>query len=137
MRFFIFPKSSSILNEKNPENFFEFFNSQHKNIKFTLEKENNEFLSFINIFIKNEGNCFSTSIYRKETSIGFFRQFNSFTPMGYEVGLIMCLIHRAFKISSSYIMFHNVLEKFKVLLQKNMYPYMYLIDNQIKIFRET
>ena len=42
----------------------------------------------------------------------------------------MSYIHRAFKISSSYIIPHNELEKVKILLQKNMYP----IDNQFKTF---
>ena len=120
-------------NEKDAENFFEFLNCRHKNIKFTIEKESNKFLSFLDILIKNEGNRFSTSVYRKKTSIGLFTQFHSFTPMSYKIGLIRCLIHRAFKISSSYIIFHNELEKIKILLQKNMYPKS-VIDNQIKTF---
>ena len=53
--------------------------------------------------------------------------------MSYKIGLIKCLIHRAFKISSSYIIFHNELKKIKTLLQKNMYPKS-IIDNQIKTF---
>ena len=55
--------------------------------------------------------------------------------MSYKIGLIRCLIHRAFKISSSYIIFHNELEKIKILLQKNLYPKS-VIDNQIKTFLE-
>ena len=50
-------------NEKNAEHFFEFLNCQHKSIKFTLEKESNKFLSFLDVLIKNEGNRFSTSVY--------------------------------------------------------------------------
>ena len=120
-------------NEKDAENLFEFLNCHHKNIKFTLEKESNHFLSFLDILIKNEVNRFSTSVYRKKTLIGLFTQFHSFTPMSYKIGLIRCLIHRAFKFSSLYIMFHNELEKIKILLQKNMYPKS-VIDNQIKTF---
>ena len=62
-----------------------------------------------------------------------FTQFNSFTPISYKIGLVRCLIYRAFKISSSYIIFHNELEKVKILLQKNTYPKS-VIDNQIKTF---
>ena len=120
-------------NEKDAENFFEFLNCQHKSIKFTLEKESNKFLSFLDALIKNEGNCFSTSVYRKKTSVGLFTQFNSFTPISYKIGLVRCLIYRAFKMSSSYIIFNNELEKVKILLQKNMYPKS-VIDNQIKTF---
>ena len=85
-------------NEKDAENFFEFLNRQRKNIKFTLEKESNKFLSFLNILIKNEGNRFSTSVYRKKTSIGLFTQFNSFTPMTYKLSLVRCLIQKALKL---------------------------------------
>ena len=120
-------------NEKDAENVFELLNCWHKNIKFFIEKESNKFLSFLDILIKNEENRFSTSVYRKKASIGLFTQFHSFTPLSYKIGLIKCLIHRAFKISSSYIISHNELEKIKILLQKNMYPKS-VIDNQIKTF---
>ena len=113
--------------------FFEFLKCRHKNIKFTVKKENNKFLSFLNILIENAGNRFPTSIYRKKTSVGFFTQFHSFTPITYKIGLIRCLIQRAFKISSSYIIFHNELENIQILLQKNMYSKS-VIDNQIKTF---
>ena len=122
-------------NEKDAENFFEFLNCFHKNITFTLEKEGNKFLSFLDIIIKNEGNRFPTSVYRKKKSIGLFTQFHSFTPMSYKIGLIRCLIHRTFKISSSYTIFHNELEKIKILCQKDMY-HKSVIDKQIKTFRD-
>ena len=51
--------------------------------------------------------------------------------MSYEFGLVRCLLHRAFKISRSYIIFHNELEKIRILLRENMYPKS-VIDNQIK-----
>ena len=50
--------------KKDAENLFEFLNCQYKNIKFTLEKEKNKFLSFLDILNKNEGNSFLTSVYR-------------------------------------------------------------------------
>ena len=77
---------------------------------FTIEKESNKFLSFLDILMKNEGNRFSTSVYRRKTSIGLVTQFHSVTPMSYKIGLIRCLIHRAFKISSSCIIFHKRLK---------------------------
>ena len=51
-----------------------------------------------------------------------FTQFNSFSPMSCKIGFAKYLIHRAFKISSSYIIPDNELEKIKLLLQKDMYP---------------
>ena len=83
--------------KRDAERFFEFLNCRHKNVKFTIEKECNQYLSLFDILIKNEGNRCSTSFYRKKTSIGLFSQFRSFTPMSYKNGLIKCLIYRAFK----------------------------------------
>ena len=119
--------------EKDANEFFSFLNTQHPNIKFTIEKELNHSLPFLDILIKNESNKFITSVYRKKTSIGLFTQYDSFTPFTYKTGLIKCLIHRAFKISSSYIIFHDELNKIKLLLQKNLYP-LHVIDQQIKKF---
>ena len=90
-------------------------------------------MSFLDILIKNVGNRFSTAVYQKKTSIRLFTQFDSFTPMSYKIGLIRCLTHRVFKISSSYIIFHNELEKIKIFLQKNMYPKSVIV-NQVKTF---
>ena len=55
--------------------------------------------------------------------------------MSCKIGLVICIIHRAFKISSSYVIIHNKLEKIKILLQKNMYPKS-VIYNQIRVFLE-
>ena len=122
-------------NETDAEKFFKYLNSKHPNIKFTMEKENNKFLPFLDVLVKNEGRTFTTSVYRKKTSIGLFTQYSSFTPFSYKIGLINCLIHRAFNISSSYLIFHDEINKIKNVLQKNMYP-MLVIDNQIKRFLE-
>ena len=60
-------------NGKDAENFFEFLNCQHKNIKLTIEENNTKFLSFLDILTKNIGNRSSTSVYRKKKkSIGLF-----------------------------------------------------------------
>ena len=50
-------------NEKEAEIFFEFLNCRHKNVNFTIEKESNKILPFLDILIKNEGNRFSISVY--------------------------------------------------------------------------
>ena len=121
--------------EIDAENFFKYLNSKHPNIKFIMEKENNKFLPFLDVLVKNEGRSFTTSVYRKKIAIGLFTQYNSFTPFSYKIGLIKCLVHRAFKISSSYVIFHNEINKIKNILQKNMYL-SFVIDNQIKRFLE-
>ena len=65
--------------------------------------------------------------------IGLFTLFKNFTLMSYKSYLVRYLIHRAFKIGSSYIILHKKLEKIKRLLQKNMCPKS-VLDNQIETF---
>ena len=100
-----------------------------------MEKETKKFLPFLDVLVKNKGRTLTTSVYRKKTSIGLFTQYNSFTLFSYKIGLIKCFIHRAFKITSSCIIFHNEINKVKNILQKNMYP-LFAIDNQIKRYIE-
>ena len=76
-------------------------------------------------------NQFSTSVYRKNTSIGLYTNFTSFTPFSYKIGLIKTLTHRAYEICSSWTLFDQECTKIKTLLSKNCYP-PYLIDTEIK-----
>ena len=48
--------------------------------------------------------------------------FTSFTPFRYKIGLIKALIDRTFKISSSWLTFHQDLCKVKHTLLKNCFP---------------
>ena len=122
-------------NEINAGKFFKYLNSKHSNIKFTMGKETNKFLPFLDLLVKNEDWTFTTSAYSKETSVGLCMEYSSFTPFSYKIGLTNCLIQRAFKISSSYVIFHDEIHKIKNILQKNTNP-MFVIDNQIKKFLE-
>ena len=108
-------------------------NSKHSIIKFTMKKETN--LPILDVFVKNEGRIFTTSVYRKKSSTGIFTQYNSFTPFSYKIRLIKCLIHRAFKISSSYIIFITRSIKLKIFYRKTC-TLIFVIDNQIKRFLE-
>ena len=56
--------------------------------------------------------------------------------MSYKIDLVRYLTHRAFKISSSYIIIQSEFDNTKMSLQKNMYPKT-VIDNQLKTFLEN
>ena len=54
--------------ESDANKFYEFLNKQHSNIKFTFEKQQNNQISVLDIFIKNNGENFSTFIFRQKNS---------------------------------------------------------------------
>ena len=60
--------------------FLDYLNSKHNNIKFTVETESSNSLSFLDVNISRSNNKFTTSVYRKPTFPGLgisFFQFHS------------------------------------------------------------
>ena len=88
------------------EKFKNYLNKQHKNIKFTSEIEENGSLSFLDITITRENNKFVTSVYHKPTFSSVFTYFESFIPDIHKRGLIETLLHRSFRLASSYENIH-------------------------------
>ena len=86
--------------------------------------------------LENENNKSKTSI-EKKTSIGLLTQFNSFTPVSYKIGIVRCLIHRVFKIISSYIIFDNELEKNNILLHRKTCTLKALLIIKLKPFSKN
>ena len=75
-------------NENDAKLFCDFINSQHPNIKFTIEKEINKFLAFLDVCIdNNDPSCLKTSTHRKKTFTGLITNFFSFTSFSYKIGL--------------------------------------------------
>ena len=80
------------------EKFKNYFKKQHKNIKFTLEIEENESLSFLDVTNNRENNKFVKSVYRKPTFTVVFTSFESSLPDTHKSGLIENLFHKSFRL---------------------------------------
>ena len=116
--------------ETDAERFLSFLNRQHPNIKFTIEKEKNKQLPFLDILNDSSSNKLVTSVYRKPTYTGLLTNYNSFTSPNYKKGLIKTLIDRTFCINSTWSGFHYDILNLKSVLQKNEFP-LKLIDKSI------
>ena len=119
---------------KSPDHvplFLDFLNNRHINIEFTCDIENNNLLPFLDLHVERKESGFSTSIYRKATFTGLLSKFDSFTPLKYKENLIGTLIHRAYKLCSSFLNFDSEVNFLKSILSKNGYP-LHLIESQIK-----
>ena len=97
-------------------------NTQHANIKFTLEWEKDESLSFLDCAVSRDGDEFVTSVFRKSTFSGVYIHFNSFLPSTYKYNIILALIHRCFELCSSWKNFRIEIVKLKDIFKKNGYP---------------
>jgi hypothetical protein len=68
-----------------------------------------------------DGNL-QTSVYRKPTFSGLFLKWESFVPKHFKKTLVYGLVNRAWKICSSYELFHGEVEFISSVLQANGYP---------------
>ena len=102
--------------------FLEYRNKKHKNMKFPIETEINQSLSFLDVKIFRENGKFVTSVFRKETISRVHTNFISFIPFDYQFGLVHTLLNRCFNLSSNFLKFHHEINKLKKILSKNAYP---------------
>ena len=114
--------------------YFNFLNNKHPNIKFTIEKQVNHSIAFLDVFISGIDNQNLTlQTYHKSTYTGLLLNFKSFTSFSYKISLIKCLTDRSFKICNNWNSFHNDIENIKSNLIKNAYP-PFLVDKVIKTY---
>lgn len=87
------------------DQFLDFLNNKHPNIRFTKELENNGELSFLDVRVYKDANTgfLETSVYRKKTFTGLSSNFFSCEPVIYKINAIRTLVYRNFNICSSYI----------------------------------
>ena len=102
--------------------FQNYLNHQHKNIRFTSEIENENSVLFLDIKISRDNNKFMTSVYRKPAFSRVLTNSGSFISKSYKYILLFTLLHRAFKLCSSFELFHREIEKLKTIFKSNGYP---------------
>ena len=97
-------------------------NKRYPNIKFTIEKQINHSIAFLDVFISGINNQNLTlQTYHKWTYTGLLLYFKSFTQFSYKISLIKCLIDRSFKICNNLNSFHNDTKNIKSNLTKNVH----------------
>ena len=116
------------------DNFFRWMNQQHRNIKFTKEDEHDGQLPFLDVLVKRElDGSLQTTVYRKPSFSGLYLKWSSFVPKPFKRGLVNCLLYRAWRICSTYTLFHQEVTFIRQILLSNDYPETF-IDSCINRF---
>ena len=85
-----------IMNSAILQEFFQHINKIEKSIKFTMEKEENSSIAFLDINVtRREDGSFKTSIYRKPTHTNRYLNFQSNHPNSHKRSVVNSLINRA------------------------------------------
>ena len=103
------------------DSFFQTLNSQHQNLKFTMEA-NIDQLPFLDVSVSIKGEKYQTQVYRKPTNTGVIMNYKCDAPLTWKRSLIKCLLKRAFVNSSNYKLFRIEIETLRAILKSNAYP---------------
>ena len=110
-------------NENEANKFFDYLNTRHANIKFTMEKQCQDKLPFLDVTVDTSNPLEThTFVFHKKTYTGLLTNFHSFIPLRYKLGLINTLLDRAFKINNTWTGFHNSIGAIKDTLKRNLFP---------------
>ena len=101
--------------------FKEYLSSKHLNINFSLEKEKDGCLPFLDVNIFRENGRFATNVYRKKKFNGIYTNFKRFMPETYKIYVIKSLLFRCFSLCSDFIRLHHDFGKLKSILYKSSY----------------
>ena len=107
-------------------------NSLHPNLKFTIERENDGKLSFLDMVIFNSNGSLSSGWFRKVTDTGLTLNFNSLAPTKYKKSVVTSFVYRIFRACSNWELFHKDLFEATDILSRNQYPDSFIFPN-IKI----
>ena len=97
-------------------------NDLHPNLKFTIERENNNSLPFLDMKIIHSENGLSSTWYTKSTDTGLTLNFHALAPSKYKRSVVSGMVYRIFNACSSWQNFHLSLQKAKKMLENNQYP---------------
>ena len=100
----------------------ELINDLHPALTFTVEREKDHTLPFLDMLIHNINGKLSSSWYRKPTDTGLTLNFHSLAPMKYKRSVVTGFVHRIFRACSSWTFIHKGLEEAKLTLLNNQYP---------------
>ena len=111
----------ALFSDENSSNQFLERLNQIPFLEFTVEKECDEKLPFLDVLIEKSEDRFLTSVYRKPTFSGTYQKWSSFVPLNRKLNLISMLTHRALCICSKQKL-SDELQKIRTILQSNGYP---------------
>ena len=97
-------------------------NSIRPSIQFTMEKEQDNKLPFLNVLVTCTEQGFRSSVYHKPTFTGQYLNFNSHHPYTIKKGIIRCLQHWAKTISSDTDAYKEEMISLRHNLHCNNYP---------------
>ena len=108
--------------QEDVQTLLDHMNSIRPSIQFTMEKEQDNKLSFLDVLLTCTEQGFRSSVYRKPTFTRQYLNFNSHHPYTVKKGIVCCLQHQAKTISSDTDAYQEEMISLRHNLHHNNYP---------------
>lgn len=125
-----------ILETDNAEHLLEEINTKHAKIQFTLEKENNDSINFLDLNIKKSNNKLEFKIHRKPTQTSCIIHNTSNHPYKQKIAALDNYVHRLITTPMSKSEYNNEINILKSIALENGYAPQ-IINNIIKRKRKN
>lgn len=97
-------------------------NSLHPALKFTIEKEVDGEIAFLDMKIIRSNSLLSSTWYSKPTDTGLTMNYHALAPKKYKRSVVIGFVYRIYRACSNWKNFHTSLESAKKILEHNQYP---------------
>jgi hypothetical protein len=97
-------------------------NNLHPNLSFTIEREKDGTLPFLDMQLIHEGHQLTSTWYSKPTDTGLILNYHALAPKRYKRSVVSGFVHRIYRACSNWKLFHISLQKAKATLEHNQYP---------------
>ena len=97
-------------------------NSLHLQLRFTMEREKEGSIPFLDMLILRENGRLSSTWYSKPTDTGLLMNFHALAPKHYKRSVVSGIVHRIYRSCSTWAHFHASLSRAKKILESNQYP---------------
>ena len=122
--------------QEHAQLFLNFINTCHPNIKFTMDLEKDNKISFLDVDLCKTVEGFNTGVFRKPTFTGLGLNFLSYCPLNFKTNSCKTLLCRAYSVCSSWIKFHEEVCFLEKYFSKNGYP-SHVFQKMVKIFLDN
>ena len=122
-------------NNASAEAFLSTLNSLHPSLQFTMELETSGVIPFLGATLISKNGRLETKVYNKPTNTGLMLHYDhdSHADVKYKKSLLLTMLNRAFRLSSSRKFFTEECERIKKTFVRLRYP-VTLLENIITTF---